>query len=158
MEIKQFDSKICKQIQLEMMELLKPLTEKYGLIVNPLSGSYTDISWKAKLEFNLDNPEKIQEDAKKTFEMYADIYGLLPSDYGKRIRLGGKFYTIAGIKTSAHKRSIVIMREDGKRFITTPQDVLCGLNRIKPISESFVLTGKDIGKLNLSDIDPKESY
>ena len=155
MEIKEFTAKTCKQLAQEVTELLKPLAEKYGLTLRPAGGKYSDIAWTGKFEFKLGNPEKLEENSKKTFEMYADIFGLKPSDYGKLVRLGSSFYKIAGIKTSAHKRNIII-EKDGKRYITTPEDVIKGLARGSKQSgeyESMVISSKDIGTLNLSDLE-----
>ena len=154
MEIKQFTPKVCKQLAQEITELLKPLADKYGLTVRAAGGRYSDIAWTGKFEFKLGNPEKLQENDKKTFEMYADVFGLKPSDYGRLVRLGSSLYKIVGIKTSAHKRNIII-EKDGKHFITTPEDVINGLAKWSKQfeSESIVLTNKDVGTLNLSDLE-----
>ena len=152
MEIKQFSRAVCKSLAEEVTEALEPLAKKYGLTLENGSGSFTPASWTKKIIFKVGDDEVQRKAEEKRFKELASYYDLEPDDYGKTIQFAGKPYKIIGIRTKASKRPVQIQRYDGKIFVTSADEVRRKLGR-KDSYESITLTSKDIGTLNLSDLE-----
>lgn len=117
------------------------------------NGSFTPSSWTKKIIFLVGDEKAQQKEAEKKFRNLADAYNLEPDDYGKTIMFSGKPYKIIGLRTKASKRPVQIQRYDGKIFVTSTEEVNRKLGRAANNYESLVLTSKDIGTLNLSDLE-----
>ena len=64
-----------------------------------------------------------------SFAQHAHLLGLAPGDLGKRIMLGGKQFTIVGLRPNARKRPVLLEDGNGNRNVVASADsVLRALN------------------------------
>lgn len=154
MKVTEFSRKICRELSEEIFTALEPVAQKYNLTLEKKGGSFTLSEWTHKIIFKVGDEEIQEEAAKQKFASQAFWYGLKPDDYGKTLMLSGRQFKITGIKPRASKKPILIERDDGRIFVISDTEVRKQLGRKdENNSESIVLTSKDVGTLNLSDLE-----
>jgi len=82
--------------------------------------SFQEGSFTTKLEAKIAG--KIGDDEIKKFALYAELYGMDPSDYGKTFVKNGKTYRIIRINPKSPKNAIEIECE-GKEYRASPEMV-----------------------------------
>lgn len=148
MEVKEFDRAIVRNLGEEARKLLVPLAKQYGLTVRQGSGRFDTLKFTTKFEFVIADKALVAENAKKTWDTYAEFLGLSKDDFGKTVMLAGKPYKVVGLKANAHKNNVIIER-NGKRYVCRPSF----LPSYKSIGTQVMeISSKDVGTLNVKDL------
>jgi hypothetical protein len=130
--IAKFDKATARVFQKEALAALKPLAEKYGVTVTEAGGLIEPTRFTAKFDFKTaDAGAKAVEQAQTDFRQYAQLFDLLPEDYGKTFKHGNHTFTITGLKLGAPKYSLTARRSDGKLFKFRAEDIA---KRLRPVA------------------------
>jgi len=109
MRIEMFDRTICRAVAEKITEALGPITEEMGLVVEYKSGSFSDTSFKMRIELatiSEDGEANTQE--RTDFLRYAEIYGLSPDDYGREFtNHKGNTFKICGLASRSRKYPVL---------------------------------------------------
>lgn len=102
---------LAKQLNTEVAAALQAVATRHGLVVNVRGGKYGPVTglFAPKIEFT--SPDSAQRE----FERYAPMYGLNPTDFGKRVTGPNGTYTIVGLNPRAH-RAPILGEKNGKLF------------------------------------------
>lgn len=162
MKITRFTKKECRLLGEAAVKALENLANEFGLKITYNGGTIDDYEFKMKLACKVLVTEKGESADKAEFEKWATLYGLKPEWYGKPVVLGGQAFTISGLRTSGRSAKPVKLTRvsDGKNnFVAPIRDIVrklgtpADLRNFDGDSESIVLTSKDIGTLNLDDLN-----
>lgn len=109
-KITEFDRASLRQITAEAEELLRPLAEKYGLVLDRKPGSYRRDALPVMLQFlvRVEDGEGNALTAKGSdFMKFANVYGMAPSDLGREFVSNGKRFRISGLNIKAQRTPII---------------------------------------------------
>ena len=113
MKIEQLERQEVRFLEKEMLEVLKPLMEKYGLTIRQDGGKFGGHFFNAK--FHIEVPAAATKQRKNDFDRYADMYGI-KAPYGFSYENGGKTYTVESIQHNKPKNRIALTRDDGRTY------------------------------------------
>jgi hypothetical protein len=118
--VTEFTRPLIRQINEEAMELLRPLAEKYGLVLDKKSGTCTREALPVMLQFIV---RKEDEDGNalsaraSDFQSLARYFGLEATDLHREFTCQGNKYRITGINRKAKRTPIIAERLDtGKSY------------------------------------------
>ena len=80
MKVTKIDRKVCDMISKDMTAAMEAVATKYGLKLESAGGRFSPESFSKKFEVKVMSTEGVDVKAKKTFETYADMYGLKPEN------------------------------------------------------------------------------
>lgn len=112
MAITTMDKDAARTLSERTQEALSTLAHDLGLTVEIRGGSFdpTAGTYKPSITFKLANS------AEQEFRGYAEMFGLLPDDYGTEFKSGAKTFRISGLATRSSKRPILATAADGKTY------------------------------------------
>lgn len=117
--INQFNSANLKAIREDIDSALAEVEQKYGITLKLKGISYDSTTFTSKVEATigtgLDAYKNEWSSAINTG--YGTLYNLSLDDFGQKLSLDGKEYTLVGIRTKARTKPFLIMDENGKTFI-----------------------------------------
>lgn len=120
----------ARQISADVETALKAVAAKHGLTVTVRGGSFTEGSFKPRVEFKSGDADRLE------FERYAGAFGLTPEMFGKTFAapfsFGGARYRIIGLRLNSRKRPVLVERLDGKQFCFEVAPVLAALKAAQP--------------------------
>lgn len=103
------------ELRHDMDEALKVVADKYGVDIVSGNISYTAIDATVKVSLTKrDIAGKSYEQTQ--FELYAGLFGLSPSDYGKEFSAMGRRFCLVGFKPKSPKYQVVGVDDHGKRY------------------------------------------
>lgn len=124
-----FDKKTADGLGEQVEKELAALSERMGLQVRYAGGALEGSRFTMKLEFDTLGVDKRAED----FRQYAASLGLQEDDLGKEVRIGGRRFEIAGLKTSGKgSQSAPVVATDlasGKQYLLKVGQVKAALGR-----------------------------
>ena len=125
MSITEFDRPTLRALRGEIAAALKAVATKHGIALTAAGVSFDAQRFTLKIEGAV-----IGADGKAgSFAQHAHLFGLAPGDLGKRIMLGGKRFTIVGLRPNARKRPVLLEDANGNRNVVASADsVLRALN------------------------------
>ena len=125
MSITQFDRPTLRALRSDIEAALKAVAAKHGVSLTAGAVSFEPQRFTLKIEGAV-----IGADGKAaSFAQHAHLFGLAPGDLGKRIMLGGKQFTIVGVRPNARKRPVLLEDANGNRNVVASADsVLRALN------------------------------
>ena len=129
---KDFFTKLdCQALREEINRALAPVATKNGIKLQLGNMSYSSTEIRMKLDAVLlgEGGENLND--KNNFETYARMYGLEPSDYGKKFTTSKGEYTISGINTKKRKYPIVAKNNAGVAYIFESERVVELLKKSK---------------------------
>lgn len=107
---------------------LEELGKKYGVDIKAGHISYTDKNCVVKLEVAcLDASGTALTQESEDFKALATMYGLQPSDLGKKIFTRGEEFTIEGLMRKSHKYPILLRNSRGQGLKMTADSVKIAL-------------------------------
>jgi hypothetical protein len=113
---------ICRELQLEIEQVMNKFAETHGLTLEMGRGSYMDTEVHAKIILRTTSGEKAVVNTENSMLSH---YGL---KIGDQIRFtGGTILTVSGYKSSAPKRPIQLKGSNGKSYVSTVRDCTLGL-------------------------------
>lgn len=69
--------------------------------------------------------ETSEEAQRAGFELYCRKFSFEPTDFGKKIKVGGRIYKMVGFEPRRTKRPVVLIHiKSGKRFLMAPRGVM----------------------------------
>jgi hypothetical protein len=114
------DKKLATLIQAEATAALTAIAAKHGMTVRAHGGSLAEVSAILKFEFKTADKAVLVDAERTTFERHADLFGLLPTDYGREFTANGKAYTVTGFDLKRRKYPILVTEKaTGKRSCFT---------------------------------------
>jgi hypothetical protein len=131
--ITQFDRPILRALRSDIEAALKAVAAKHGISLNAGGLSFEPQRFSMKLEgavIGADGNDASSEAA--SFTRFAAAFGFAPGDLGKRIMLGGKLFTIIGLRPNAPKRPVLLEDANGRRnIVASANSVLLALKAQK---------------------------
>jgi hypothetical protein len=125
--IQQFDGALVRKIMEETEKALKPIAEKYGLVLDRKGRTYHRDSCPVMYQFLVKETGargEVLTAAAKDFQKYAARFGLAATDLGREFRRNGTFFRIVGMKPKSHKYPVLAMNvSTGKTFKFAAEDV-----------------------------------
>jgi len=116
------DRTMLQNFRQDFADAVKGLEQKYGVIIELGSITYSSISFKGKLEVH-EGASKDDVNAQE-FKKYCRRYGLSEDDYDRRFTYKGEDYIIIGIKPSKRTYPIVCQHAlNGQSYGFTPDTV-----------------------------------
>ena len=98
-KIENFDPKTCRVLSDEILKALQPLADKYGLVLKPGNGVYSDGRYTAKVEFAaIGNDGVAKTKEVEEFNKYHGLVGLEKEDFGKTFVNNGRTFAVCGLK------------------------------------------------------------
>jgi hypothetical protein len=139
MKITTIDRVTLKQLAEEITQALKPIADKYEIFIRYKGGSFIAENATLKLEIaTVRASGQAETETRINFKTYAGMFGLKPEYLDKAVKISGKNYTIAGLKPSARRSPVIILRDDGKRFKIDVNSVKSALGE-KIISDNEII-------------------
>ena len=121
--------KINKQRLDYIRDQIKALTEELalaeGLDIQVAKGKYSNADF-GELTIKITNKGGITEEAAWMTEHYKSL-GFDECPLGKQVGMGGKVFTIVGMKWRAKKNTVLIEDEHGNQYACTPEDARNGM-------------------------------
>lgn len=105
-KIMKFSKPALKELRSPIEEALKELGEKYGISLRVGNGNFGDVSAKFTLEMKVADTSVLEQNDRREFSAYAQLFGLRGIDFGTRILLSGVPYEVAGFAMSRKKYPI----------------------------------------------------
>lgn len=144
-----FDKNNANTLHDEMMVLLAPLAEKYGVKIRKAGGSIGTDTTTLKVEFRAEG-----EDAEKSaFAKNANLFYCTLADYGKMATINRREVKLVGFELKRSKFCIRCFMTDEKKIMLYPEDVLwkffhTGRNPAAPFAEVSKVNPLEIQKQN----------
>ena len=125
-----------KQFRQDFQDAVKSLEEKYGIVIQAKSITYSSNEFHFKVEV-VNGESKEDEDARRdTFNQYCSSYGLTRDDFMRIFDTGVAKYQIVGINPNRRKYPIII------KNVATNGEGMCSIAFIRPfIKEQEEATG-----------------
>ncbi len=118
---------LCERLRREMLQACEAVAERHGLAVK--GGDIAEINLRHgfDIQFRVGIPASdgsLFEPEKALFEVFAEHYGLQPSDFGKTFSTDSETFRITAINPSRPKYPISVERlPDRRGFKFTAKDV-----------------------------------
>lgn len=129
-KIVSFDRSICKMLNEEITDAIKPLAEKYGLSILPAGGSYDELSYTKKIKLQVKETESGKSGAAAEFARYAPMFGLPEDAFGKTfISSSGTRFRINGIRPKATRAPVIAINDNGVAYKFSAETVKFCLNK-----------------------------
>lgn len=128
--IKKFDKNIVYVVKDQLKEELIEVGDKMGLDIVIRNGKFTDTQLSLKIDLRVlnDSGEAVLQMA-EDFKQYAEMYGLQPSDLGKKVTYNGAKHEIVGLKPKNRKYPIIVKNlENGTKYKITAREIKLYLN------------------------------
>ena len=124
-----FDKQTARDLGMQVEQELMALASRRGLKVHYVGGALDGSRFTMKLDFDIAGIDKNAEDFKK----HALSVGLQLDDLGKEVKLGGRRYVIAGLKTTGKgSQSAPVLATEvasGKQYLLKIGQVKMALGR-----------------------------
>lgn len=104
------------QFRNEVRLALGEIGKKYGVDILPDKIKYDAAHVELMVQFRYKGESGNSE--QNMFEQYCKLYGLKPSDYGKKFRVGDKVLTLIGFLPTARKYHYKFKDENGNLYKT----------------------------------------
>src|SRR4051812_16997222 len=116
--ITSFDKKNAQAIHEEMLVLLAPLSQKYGVSIRQAGGSIGTNTLTLKVEFRAEG-----EDAEKAaFVSLCDLFRCKPEDYGRMGVINGQKVKLIGFEPKRSKFCVRGFGMDTKKVMLYTED------------------------------------
>ena len=109
---------LVKQLHREVDYAIETIANKHGLIVSTGAFSYNETEGRVKIKFqSLTENENgdIETPSERDFRLYAEGYGLKPTDIKRVFVHNGEKFKITGLKTSRRKYPVSAERVKDKK-------------------------------------------
>ena len=108
-------------------EIYKEIADKYGLISSSGGFSYNETEGRVRVTFQAltenENGDTETPD-ERDFRLYADGYGLKPTDFNRAFIHNGEKFKITGLKTSRRKYPVSAERVKDKKVFKFPSSIV----------------------------------
>lgn len=121
-----------RDMERDINEALKPIAEKYGVVMNAGGGSFEPTN--ARLHLSIATKGKggsVNTREAEDFKRNAFRYGLKPEDLGREFTEGGHTYKIVGCKPKSYQYPILCVRDGSKTYKMPADRVARGLAAMK---------------------------
>jgi len=132
--IKQFDREECRRLGGAIEEALQKVGQQYGVHIKRGNGSFNPTSLTLKIEAAIIGENgAIKDKGSEDFKRYATMYGLQPSDLGRKFKdWSGKEFEITGLAMRRTKNPILAKNtRTGKGFVWPEKEVQVLLDKSK---------------------------
>jgi hypothetical protein len=111
-----FDKATLRSLEREAVELLAPLTAKYGIKCAFVGGKFHESQATLKFQMSLPSADGTSPEGER-FKKFAHLYALRPEMLGKTFTSHGATYTVYGLKSGrATLYPVLCKRSDGRTF------------------------------------------
>lgn len=124
-----FDKTNLRRLSADLQAALDAVAKQHGISIVLGSGRFSPTEYRAKITASTTLPANAEDRARKEFEEHAGAFFLKPSDYGQTFVIGGKQYTICGIKPKSRQYPVLGRNARGKVFKFAATDVLTWFGR-----------------------------
>lgn len=116
--IEKFTPNNLKEIRVSIQDALKEVEEQYGITFKLGRITYEELSMKLGVECSIGTGldaarTKFESDIRRG---YGGIFELEEEDFGQKMLLSGKVYTIVGLNTRARTKPLQMVDDEGKRY------------------------------------------
>lgn len=101
---------------------------KYGLKMGKMSARVDEFCGTVRYtieaaDVNLKDAsgEKTTPEAERYKQFGALLHGLEPEWLGRKLKMGGRTYTVDGMREGRSEKCVTITRDDGKTFVVKPE-------------------------------------
>lgn len=116
--IKSFNSKNIDVVNADIRKALKSVEDKYGITIKVGKVKYSENSYNA--EMNVAIGQGLEAYRSAWIDLinlgYGYAYNLKAEDFGTKVELNGKQYTIVGIRPKARTKPLNIIDNEGKIY------------------------------------------
>jgi len=123
MNIEKFDRLSLQEFQRFLNRKFAEIEEQTGVKLKLGNISHSDKTFSSKLEGVLANGKNGTELDKENYIANCTRYGLKKEDFGKKVLLQGRTYTICGLNTARSKYNVRIKDQSGKISLATVDTV-----------------------------------
>lgn len=122
---------LCEQIRVQIRDACAKIAEQHGLIAD--EAAILNVNLRSGFELRLQvgiplSDGTLYSPERALFEVFAQDFGLEPTDYHRIFIMNGETYRITGINPNRPRYPISTQRiPDGRGFKFTPTDVAIGL-------------------------------
>jgi len=116
MPIQKFDKPTCRIFAPKIAAALETLAAEYGLKVTYKGGSFDDLTFTAKVQFEVAAPAGGKGRAQIEFETYAPLFNLKPEHFGAEFTTASGTFKLSGLAPGRSKFPVLATRADGKAF------------------------------------------
>lgn len=110
-KITEITRSVARTLSVEAEKALKEVADRHGLQVTVGGGTYGDGMFKPKVEFKTANADEAE------FTVWADLYGLNASDFGRSFISKGHVFEVAGVAPRSRVRPIICVKQGtGQRY------------------------------------------
>ena len=124
-----FDRANLRVLNADIQAALTEVGKKHGITIALGTGRFSPNEYRSKITATTSAPVDAAVRARKEFEEYAGAFFLKPSDFGQTFVVGGKQYTICGIKPKSRQYPVLGRNARGKVFKFAASDVLTWFGR-----------------------------
>lgn len=103
-----FNSTSCKDLGEIVAQTLDNLGKELGIKFNYKGGNFSPTSFTFKIQADVMNTAGVNEAQLQQFGQFAAMFGLLPEDYGKTVKIKRSIFKIIGIAPSSWKYPILV--------------------------------------------------
>ncbi len=118
-QVKKLTEDLCTTINTEIAEALKPIAEKYGLLLSFPNGRLYPDATTFSCYCQLNVPERKEtvasEKEEEDFLSYAESFGMRAEWLGQSFEQGHFSYKVVGLRVDAHDECAILQRSDGSR-------------------------------------------
>ncbi len=116
-KLKSLDRSNIKVIRDAMQKALDRVEEMYGVKVSVGNIRFDNLSFTAKINAHITDPENAKSFEENQFSQYAFMFGFKPEDFNKEVTFGyGKRGTLVGFKPTSRKYPVLVRTKDGKTY------------------------------------------
>jgi hypothetical protein len=114
----QISKELARKLSSEISMLCSDLAKKHGLTILPRGGRLGETSMVLKFELALVNGKGETQTQRTTdFKKLAKLYGLRPTDLGRKFIVSGVSYQLSGLHAGNSKYPILgLNKQSGKTF------------------------------------------
>lgn len=138
-----FDEATCKKIRHEIMPQINALLEKHGLELKIKNMYYSPdkvtlpkamfikkgAAFFAETSSRIPKPANTADTLAENFKLYAMMYGMDPDWLGKKVKIDGCYYTIAGLDPSKPKNCVKLLSTRGNPYVGKAATVINAANK-----------------------------
>ncbi|OFV89544.1 MAG: hypothetical protein A3J75_05045 [Acidobacteria bacterium RBG_16_68_9] len=109
-----------------MIAAVDAVAKQHGFTCRKRNLRYDEIGFRFGVDAQWSGPGKngeVVDGAKVEFELYAEMHGLKPDDYGRAFVRGMVKYVVCGIRPRGAKYNVLARRADGKVYKFMADDV-----------------------------------
>ena len=131
--IKQLDKSTVRYIKKRLDNVLKPLAEELGVVIEIGNCTYQKSNCRFQLKVSIvDSDGKAITEEIESFRGNAQLFGFEPDDLGREFVFRKQQYVISGLNPKSRKYPVLARSDNGKDYKFTCRTVLEALGRKVP--------------------------